>query len=263
MDYLVFRLYGPMASWGEIAVGEARHSAIYPGKSAITGLLAAALGIRREEEELHNRLTEGYCQAVKLLKAGQVLKDYHTAQAPDSVGKFRYRTRRDELVQGKDRLGTVLSSREYRTDTQAVVAIQGYEGMPYSLQALQQALQSPKFHLYLGRKSCPLAAPLDVQIITADNFRQALNSYVIKDLLDGKHEWQSDARWLPQDALTHYYWEGDLQSFSADDELFNSQQVQKLSRHDKPISRRRWQFSPRTEYLWLQNGESPKSQEAS
>ena len=33
MNYLVFRLYGPMASWGEIAVGENRHSARYPGKS--------------------------------------------------------------------------------------------------------------------------------------------------------------------------------------------------------------------------------------
>ena len=25
-DYLVFQLYGPMAAWGEIAVGEMRHS---------------------------------------------------------------------------------------------------------------------------------------------------------------------------------------------------------------------------------------------
>lgn len=263
MDYLVFRLYGPMASWGEIAVGEARHSAAYPSKSAITGLLAAALGIRREQDELHNQLTEGYWQAVKLLKAGQVLKDYHTAQAPDSVGKFRYRTRRDELVQGKDRLGTVLSNREYRTDAQAIVAIQGLAAMPYSLQALQQALQSPKFHLYLGRKSCPLSAPLAAQIITADNFRQALDGYSVKTLLSGKYEWESDARWLPHDELTHYYWEGDLHSFSAEDQIFNPQQVQKLWRHDKPTSRRRWQFAPRTEFLWLHNNKLEKSKEVS
>lgn len=242
-----------MASWGEIAVGEARHSSAYPSKSAIAGLLAAALGVRREEDERHNRLTTGYWQAVKLLKAGQVLKDYHTAQAPDSVGKFRYRTRRDELVHGKDRLGTVLSNREYRTDAQAIVAIQGLDGMPYSLQELQQALQSPKFHLYLGRKSCPLSAPLDAQIIAAGNFRQALDSYIIKNLLAGRYEWESDARWLPNDSLIHYYWEGDMQSFSAEDQFFNPQQVQKLSRHDKSLSRRRWQFEPRSEYLWLYN----------
>lgn len=255
MDFLVFRLYGPMASWGEIAVGEARHSAIYPSKSAIIGLLASALGIRRDQEQLQNNLAAGYWQAIKLLKAGQVLKDYHTAQAPDSVGKFRYRTRRDELIHGKERLGTALSSREYRTDAQAIIAIKALDAAPYELQSLQQALQSPKFHLYLGRKSCPLAAPVDAQVITADNFRQALDSYELKDLLINAPEWRSDARWLPEDKLTHYYWEGDLQGFSVEDAEFNFQQVQKLSRYDMPLSRRRWQFSPRSEFLWLYNKE--------
>ncbi|HWV16178.1 MAG TPA: type I-E CRISPR-associated protein Cas5/CasD [Cellvibrio sp.] len=251
MDYLVFRLYGAMASWGEIAVGEARHSAAYPSKSAITGLLAAALGVRREEDEIHSQLTAGYWQAVKLLKMGQILKDYHTAQAPDSVGKFRYRTRRDELVHGKDRLGTVLSSREYRTDTQAIVAIQGLDGMPYSLKTLQYALRSPKFHLYLGRKSCPLSAPLDAQIIAAENFRQALDGYTVKNLLMDRYEWDDDELWLPNDSLAHYYWEGDIQNFSLEDQIFSFQKIQKLSRHDRPLSRYRWQFEGRSEYLWL------------
>ena len=110
MEHLTFRLYGPMASWGEIAVGESRHTDYYPSKSAIIGLLGAALGLRREEEEAHQNLANAYLQATKVLRSGQLLKDYHTAQAPDSAGKFRYRTRRDEIVKGRDRLGTVLSS---------------------------------------------------------------------------------------------------------------------------------------------------------
>ena len=44
-DYLLLRLYGPLASWGEIAVGESRHSAVQPSRSALLGLLGAALGI--------------------------------------------------------------------------------------------------------------------------------------------------------------------------------------------------------------------------
>ncbi|MGL4603678.1 MAG: CRISPR-associated protein Cas5, partial [Iodobacter sp.] len=48
--YLVFRLYGAMASFGEIAVGELRHSAAYPSRSALLGLLGAALGIARSNE---------------------------------------------------------------------------------------------------------------------------------------------------------------------------------------------------------------------
>ncbi|MCV6614557.1 MAG: CRISPR-associated protein Cas5, partial [Cellvibrionaceae bacterium] len=51
MDYLVFRLYGAMASWGQPAVGETRHSGTYPSKSAVTGLLGAALGIKRSQEQ--------------------------------------------------------------------------------------------------------------------------------------------------------------------------------------------------------------------
>jgi CRISPR system Cascade subunit CasD len=256
MDYLVFRLYGPLASWGEIAVGEARNSGAYPSKSAITGLLGAALGIRREEEEQHSLLTDGYRQAVKVLKLGKVLKDYHTAQAPDSVGKFRYRTRRDEIVHGRDRLGTILSSREYRTDAHAIVALQAEAIAPFNLQSLQQALQKPKFHLYLGRKSCPLSAPMNAQIVVADNFHAALDSYGPTSLLQDSREWLSDGRWLPQDSLVHYYWEGSLNDFSSEKQGFNSDQIQKLSRYDKPLSRSRWQFQPRTEYLWLHQRET-------
>ena len=49
-DFLVFQLYGALASWGDIAVGEYRPSQGHPSKSAITGLLAAALGIEREDD---------------------------------------------------------------------------------------------------------------------------------------------------------------------------------------------------------------------
>ncbi len=48
--FLLFQLAGPLASWGEIAIGEDRHSAPYPGRSAVLGILASALGIRRAEE---------------------------------------------------------------------------------------------------------------------------------------------------------------------------------------------------------------------
>ena len=44
-EFLLFQLYGPMASWGEAAAGEVRHTASWPTRSALTGLLGAALGI--------------------------------------------------------------------------------------------------------------------------------------------------------------------------------------------------------------------------
>lgn len=263
MDYLVFRLYGPMASWGEIAVGEMRHSSNYPSKSAIVGLLGAALGILREEDDRHLNLVNAYQQAVKVLSAGRQLRDYHTAQAPDSVGKFRYRTRRDELIAGRERLGTVLSSREYYTDAQAVVALQGGEQAKWTLYELKEALRKPKFHLYLGRKSCPLAAPLNPEVVQAAGFLQALDNYSLKPLLVNSQdkpqpEWMTDKRWLPEDSLARYYWEGAINDFAQEDNVFSESQVQQLIRHDKPLSRQRWQFQTRKEYCWLRDNNIAK-----
>lgn len=263
MEYLVFRLYGAMVSWGEIAVGEMRHSSNYPSKSAIVGLLGSALGLRRENDDAHMNLTNTYQQAVKVLSAGRLLKDYHTAQAPDSVGKFHYRTRRDEIVTGHERLGTVLSTREYYVDAQAVVAIRANEQAKWALTELQQALRNPKFHLYLGRKSCPLAAPLDPKIIEADGFLRALENYAVQPLLyrtpdKPLPEWMSETRWLPQDSLSRYYWEGNISDFAKEEGGFSKQQVQQLTRHDKPLSRQRWQFQQRKEYCWMNDADLAK-----
>lgn len=250
MKYLLFRLYGPMASWGEIAVGESRHTAVKPTKSALLGLLGAALGVSRGNEAAQQALGDSYHFAIRVLSTGQLLRDYHIAQAPDSVGKFQYRTRRDELVIGKARLGTVLSSREYRTNAQAVIAIRKLEHAKWPLDELKQALLAPKYHLYLGRKSCPLAAPLQPEIITADDYRQAIQRYQPKPLLHALKDWDSQQRWLPDDELQRYFWEGCVADFSQPCAEFNPEQVQQLSQYDQPLSRDRWQFQPRQEYFW-------------
>ena len=96
--YLIFQLYGPLVAWGEQAVGEARNSATRPGRSALLGLLAAALGLRRDDEAGQQRLAESLKFGVKTCTMGTVLKDYHTSQVPphDKKAKHWY-TRRDEL----------------------------------------------------------------------------------------------------------------------------------------------------------------------
>ena len=247
MDYLVFRLYGAMASWGEIAVGESRHSANHPSKSAILGLIASALGIKREEESKQLALNNGYHIAIKQLSNGDLLKDYHTTQVPDSVGKFNYRTRRDELLTGQDRLGTILSSREYRTDSVCLVAIKSLEYAPFDLSHIQDKLFKPEFHLYLGRKSCPLAAPLDPQLLTEQGFKNALDHYAMKGILPGNKEHNRDKYWLALGSLAQYYWEGNIEDLADDLDLSDAQTV---TRHDQVSSRKRWQFKPRLEHFY-------------
>jgi len=259
MDTLVFRLYGAMASWGEIAVGEDRHTASYPSKSAVIGLLGAALGIKRDDEAMQNQLQCGYSLAVEVFSNGRLLRDYHTTQVPSSVGKVNYRTRRDEIVLGKKQLGTILSSREYRCDAFAVVAIRALDPAPYTLAEMKAHLLQPKFHLYLGRKSCPLAAPLNPQIIQTTYYYDAFNAYQHKPMLptheDERGELSKwDAIWLGRSKDRHYYWEGNAGDFSDMPGLLK--QMQTRTRHDQPLSRKRWQFSPRQEhYLFIQGGE--------
>jgi CRISPR system Cascade subunit CasD len=259
MNFLLFRLYGPMASWGEIAVGETRHTANYPSKSAIIGLIAAALGIKRTETEKHQLIIMGYSIAVESYSHGTLLRDFHTAQVPDSVGQFIYRTRRDELVMGKSRLGAILSSREYRLDALAIVAIKALPDALFSLQTIKEHLERPRFHLYLGRKSCPLAAPTDPQIIEGvNNYHDAFKAYKHKPLLPTHKDKETtlserDAYWLGTHHDRHYYWDGKVTDFS---DTHDMSMMRTRIRHDQPLSRTRWQFSPRQEhYLYLPGGE--------
>ena len=82
MRFLLFTLYAPMGSFGEIAVGERRMSWARPGRSAILGLVAAAQGVERTDETAHQRLEAGLYYAVRTDAPGRPLLDYHTAQTP-------------------------------------------------------------------------------------------------------------------------------------------------------------------------------------
>ena len=257
MNYLLFRLYGPMASWGEIAVGETRHTASYPGKSAIIGLIAASLGIKRNDVEKQLQMQQGYAFAVEVYSQGSLLRDYHTTQVPDSVGNFNYRTRRDELVLGKARLGTILSSREYRSDALALVAVRALPDAPYDMQTIKEHLDEPRFHLYLGRKSCPLAAPMNPQISEDNqNYYEAFKAYEHKPMMPTNKACEGilssrDAYWLRQADDRHYYWEGEASDFS---DTLDLSRMQTRIRHDQPLSRKRWQFSPRQEHYYYSSG---------
>jgi len=98
MDFL--QLYGPFSAWGDIAVGGERPTATHPGRSAILGMLAAAAGIRRDEEAKHIALERGYGMSVRMESAGSFLKDYHTTQVPPQVAMKKHPgvTRRDEMM---------------------------------------------------------------------------------------------------------------------------------------------------------------------
>ena len=228
-DYLIFRLYGPLASWGDIAVGEYRPSFAHPSKSAIIGLLAAALGIRRDEDERQKELTVACSFAVRVDEMGTLLRDYHTVQVPsEKKGVTRY-TRYSELA--NEDLNTILSTRDYRCDAAYTVAVTVREGAIYTAQKLAYALTKPTFTLYLGRKSCPLAFPLQPKVISAATLKEALASVTFNN---------NELPGVLTNSPYLIYWEDDKESG------FNQEHV--ITRRDAPLSRIRWQFSERREH---------------
>lgn len=174
-EFLLFTLYAPLASWGDIAVGESRGSWDRPSRSAVLGLVAAALGLVREDQDAHDALDAGYGVAVRLDAAGTTLSDYHTAQtvASSVVKKMRPRTRAELLGAGAHQ--TMLSRRAYRQDALATIALWVRGGVParWTLGALRDALRRPAFVLYAGRKANVLGAPLDPEIVSAGTLADA------------------------------------------------------------------------------------------
>lgn len=231
-DYLVFRLYGPMAAWGDVAVGEERPTALHPTKSAILGLLGAALGIKRSDTAANQQLHESLGMACRVDQSGVLLRDYHTVQMPTHDKKARYTTRKDELSAPHHLLNTLLSYREYRMGMECLIAVwcKMPESSPFPLEALHLALLEPQYVLYLGRKACPPALPLEPQIISqAQTLRDTLGQATFNDtLLPDIESWRDDNPVL--------YWENEE----------GVSDVPSITMQDVCVDRKRWLFQNRS-----------------
>ena len=172
-EYLLWMVAGPMGSFGDYAGHEVRGSGHVPRRSAILGLVGAALGVEREDDEGQRALRE-YSVAVQSVSESGSLRDYHTVQTvsePTPVGVSR-RALLDGATVGQ--LNTTVTIREYRTDIAFRVALWCGSGVLWSLEAIREALLRPRYVLYIGRKSCPLAAAMNPMIATAADPLRAL-----------------------------------------------------------------------------------------
>lgn len=143
MPTLLLRLAGPMQSWGTTSRFDQRDTAKEPSKSGVVGLLAAALGIDREnwaDLEPLTRLSMG----VRHDRAGMPKRDYQTAgcAASDTIIKA-------DGSQAKD--GGVVSQRFFLADATFLVGVECKER--FLLERIHAALRDPVWPLALGRKS--------------------------------------------------------------------------------------------------------------
>jgi CRISPR system Cascade subunit CasD len=236
MRFLLFRLYAPLGSWGEVAVGAVRPSHAYPSRSALLGLIGAALGLRRDAETWHVRLGAALGFAVAVYEEGALLRDYHTVQVPGRslLKRFQPATRADELAFPRSELNTIVSTRDYWQDALSVAGVwQKNDDPDFSLERIADALRRPHFVLYLGRKSCPPALPLAPRIVEAEDFQAALAQADFPPVEELRVA--SRPRRIAGEAPERI---GAAVTFS-------------VPRKDEPLSRRRWQFGDRIEYVAL------------
>lgn len=136
MATLLLRLAAPLQSWGSDSKFETRKTGRAPTKSGVIGLLAAALGLRRDDTAGLARLNR-LRFAVRTDQEGSLLVDFHTAKSSST------------------------SYITYRHYLQDAIFLAGLESDDEALlQELEAALRHPVYPLYLGRRSCPPTLPL-------------------------------------------------------------------------------------------------------
>lgn len=144
MPTLLLRLAGPMQSWGTTSRFDERDTSKEPSKSGVIGLLAAALGIDREnwdDLEPLTRLTMG----VRHDRPGVLKRDYQTAQNIISADHKKIHE-------------TAVTTRDYLADA---IFLVGLEGPDRSLlERAHAALLNPVWPLALGRKSYVPSEPV-------------------------------------------------------------------------------------------------------
>ncbi|WP_020484519.1 type I-E CRISPR-associated protein Cas5/CasD [Methylomonas sp. MK1] len=161
-DYLILKLQGPMQAWGRESFEGLRPSELFPGRSALLGLLGACLGIDRLDREGLQALASSVSIAVRVDHQGQKMTDYHTVK----------NARED--YRGLKSHDTIQTWREYWQDAFYTVAVWNDANASISLDSIELALKRPFYTPVLGRRSCPLARPLFDARLSTDSVQAAL-----------------------------------------------------------------------------------------
>lgn len=239
--WLVVTLMAPLASFGERAGNVERSTADRPTRSALIGLAGAALGIRRADREGQQRLAASFRVATSTLGAGSLVSDFHTYQSLPSSSKPAPQTRAQALARRAD-LATSITRREYRADVWYEAAYALQEEAHWQLEDLGEAFRAPRFTLFLGRKSCPLSAPLDPKIINADDLGEIFGQRRAQSAwLDSREPVFDRRRWRHRAGPIAAEWRDDLGAANRG--------LRQHRRHDEPGDRLAWQFSARREFV--------------
>ncbi|QCO00522.1 hypothetical protein D3093_35340 (plasmid) [Azospirillum argentinense] len=269
MRTLCFRAYGALAACGTQEAGTVnRPTARHFGRSAVLGMVDAALGIGRDDEVDRQRLAAGLLTAVAAEGPRRVRNEFRTVQtvetsnlpafasrgaafdtsdfAPvlkEESGKRHVRWTVPEGANprkpGWKRFHTMVTYREHVEDGIWRIFLAARPGAEVDLHTIAKALRRPAFELYLGRRDMPLGLPPDPNVIDG-GLSEALEAYPTVPDFDGcvlKAFSHSLRRRLSGDV--ELAWD---QGFPGAPEAEETRLVQ-----DDPTSRVYWRFASRPE----------------
>lgn len=174
--HLLLRLHAPLIAFGGETIDNFGVIRDFPALSMITGLLANALGWRREDCELHDCLQSRLLLGARLNTPIQRLTDFQTAQlGKDDKGWTTWGVP-EERQGGPDSYKSPhLRYRDYHADLDVLVVLRlkPMEQSP-TLDDLAIALDHPARPLFIGRKPCLPSKRISAGWIEADNVLQAL-----------------------------------------------------------------------------------------
>jgi len=147
---LFLRLEGPLQAWGDTSKFVIRRTMDAPTKSGVLGLVCCAMGLSRQTARERLPELNGLALGVRIDRQGTRWWDYHTVGA--GIGMT---TAGGGLKTGAK--GTLITRREYLADASFLVALQGDAKLIHDIAA---AIASPKWPIFLGRKSCPPSVPV-------------------------------------------------------------------------------------------------------
>ena len=141
---ILLRLSGPMQSWGNVSKFESRRTWSYPSKSGVIGLVAACLGMSREDD-----LSELCAMrfGVRADYPGKIERDF-------------------QILLGSKPSKNVLSERFYIADATFLAGLESEN--KDDLLEIETALKNPYYTPYLGRLSYPVTLPLFIGIRDKD-----------------------------------------------------------------------------------------------
>jgi len=145
MATLLLRLAAPLQAWGSDSKFNIRSTEREPTKSGVIGMVAAALGIQRNEDPAKLKPLSELKFGVRVERDGVLLRDFHMVH---------------------EQKASHVTERYYLSDAVFLAALncddRGF------LEKIAAALENPVYPLFLGRRSCPPTLPLVIGITEDD-----------------------------------------------------------------------------------------------